>query len=167
MSLYQTIRTKTANALKAGNEYEKNLLKVVLGECQRSVTGDEPTDEAVKAVIKKLITTAKQNQETYLAKFGIGHPAWAEAAREVNHLFTLIPDCLTLGQVGGYLLGQYDQIMAAKNDGQATGVANKHLKGLGLDYFGDDVKTCVEAMRKGHAQMLVLPGMKITQTPAD
>ena len=39
------------------------------------------------------------------------------------------------------------EIVSAKNDGQATGVAMKHLKGLSLNAQGQDVTAVVKQMR--------------------
>jgi len=38
-------------------------------------------------------------------------------------------------------------VLAAKNDGQATGVAMKHLKSSGASVTGQDVAQAVKALR--------------------
>jgi hypothetical protein len=40
-----------------------------------------------------------------------------------------------------------EAVKAATNDGQATGVAMKHLKSLGADVNGKDVSAAVRQMR--------------------
>jgi uncharacterized protein YqeY len=60
--LIDQIKQRMFQAMKAGNTLEKEVLRTAIGEVTRA--GDDPTDERVLAVLKKLV---KSNQETLAA----------------------------------------------------------------------------------------------------
>lgn len=143
MSFEQTVRDRISKAPYGSTE--KNILKVVLGDIQLKAAGGTITDEAGHAIVKKLV---KGNEET------LGHLKAEDARRhqyieENAILATLLPAYLTAEQVTAELTsaGLVEQVKSAKNEGQATGVAMKHLKGKGLAVEGDEVKKAVTAMR--------------------
>lgn len=143
MSFEQTVRDRISKAPYGSTE--KNILKVVLGDIQLKAAGGTITDEAGHAIVKKLV---KGNEET------LGHlkgedPRRAQYLGENAVLSSLLPTYLTADQVTAELTsaGLVEQVKAAKNEGQATGVAMKHLKGKGLAVEGDEVKKAVTALR--------------------
>lgn len=143
MSFEQTVRDRIAKA--PFRSREKDILKVVLGDIQQKAAGGTITEEQGHALVKKLV---KGNEET------LGHLKADDARRpqyveENAILATLLPSYLTAEQVTAELTsaGVVEQVKAAKNEGQATGVAMKHLKGKGLAVEGDEVKKAVTALR--------------------
>jgi uncharacterized protein YqeY len=64
-------------------------------------------------------------------------------------LETLLPKTLDASEVIAALATVSEAILAAGGDGQATGVAMKHLKSSGAVVDGKTVSTAVRAMRAG------------------
>jgi hypothetical protein len=73
----------------------------------------------------------------------------ATLARENAILLGLLPATLTPDQIVEKLGSVAADVRAAKNDGQATGVAMKHLKSMGTAVQGNDVTAAVKKMRGG------------------
>ena len=77
-----------------------------------------------------------------------GTRVWlAKLTAENTFLQTLLPDTLLVEEIVAQLHEVADAVRAAKNDGQATGLAMKHLKPKGLRVLGDDVSAAVKKMR--------------------
>lgn len=148
MSLMETLRQKLTESRKAGRPVELSVLQVVLGEATmvEARSGKPPTDEEVEKIVRKTIVG---NQETMalMEQKGLVNDAHARLAAENAFLQTLMPQTLSVADIVAALADVADGVRAAKNDGQATGVAMKHLKGKGLKVLGDDVSAAVRQLR--------------------
>ena len=144
--LIDEIKKRTMQAMKAKDELARDVLRVALGEIQtaearatRSLSEEEAT-----AIVRKLV---KSNEET-LALASTGERA--DALRRENEILReLLPSVLSVAQIVDALASQAEAIRAAKSDGQATGLAMKHLKGTGAVFEGSDVTLAVKQMRGG------------------
>jgi hypothetical protein len=58
-----------------------------------------------------------------------------------------LPKTLSVEEIAAQLGEVADAIKGAKNDGQATGVAMKHLKSKQLRVLGEDVSAAVKKLR--------------------
>lgn len=141
--LIDDIKRRITAAMKAGNTVEKDILRLTLGEVQTAeARGTVTTDESVAAIVRKLI---KSNEETRaVAPEGDQKRALAE---EIAVLQSLLPSSLSVPQIIEALASLRDAIKAASNDGQATGVAMKHLKMNGASVTGKDVTEAVKQIR--------------------
>lgn len=141
------LKKRITLAMKEKRVLEKEILKVALGEIQTKAARDskeptELTDEESSQIIRKLI---KSNSETIA---GTTDPEKKATLEEENTILgTLLPKGLSLEEIQEKLEAVRDAIRAAGNDGQATGVAAKHLKTLGLTIPGSDVAQVVKAIR--------------------
>jgi hypothetical protein len=63
-------------------------------------------------------------------------------------LIGFLPAALSPEQLAGHLAPVAEAIKAAKNDGQATGIAMKHLKASGVSATGNEVGAAVRRMRE-------------------
>jgi len=140
------IRKRLGLAIKAKSDVEREVLRVALGEIQtlQTRTTRPPTDEEVAQILRKLV---KSNEETRAATTD---EARREAlAQEIGVLTSLLPVGPSLEELETALAPVRDAIRAAGNDGQATGVAIKHLKAAGISAPGGDVAAAVKAVRAG------------------
>ena len=78
---------------------------------------------------------------------GDADPRAAALKKEIEALQSLLPKGMSVDQIVEALASQRDAIKAAKNDGQATGVAMKHLKSTGATFEGSDVAKAVQKIR--------------------
>lgn len=142
--LVDDIKKRVMTAMKAGNTVEKEILKVLLGEIQTNAARSEGSDDdaAVVAVVRKLV---KANEETLNASES--EEQTAQLKKELEILRTLLPQTLDQNQVVDALAPVRDAIVAANNDGQATGVAMKHLKQSGAAVEGKTVALAVKQIR--------------------
>lgn len=141
--LVDVLKARAAEAMKSKDQVATAVLRLALGEIQTAeARANKPVseDEAV-AIVRKLI---KSNEET-LAHAPAEQKATLE--RENAILLAVLPATLTPAQIVEQLAPVADAIRAAKNDGQATGVAMKHLKGAGASVQGSDVTIAVKQMR--------------------
>ena len=142
--LLDTLKAKTVAAMKARDSVAVTIYRLAQGEVQQSEAraGRDFTDADVQAVLKKLV---KSNEETILAT------ADGEAkdilVRETLLLKELLPAAWGVEQIAEALAAVKDAIVAAGNEGQATGVAMKHLKLLGAEVTGGDVGVAVKQLR--------------------
>jgi uncharacterized protein len=138
--LIDDLKKRMFAAIKAGNTVEKELVRTAVGEITR--TGDEATDERVVGVLKKMM---KSTEET----LGL---VTDEAKRDVlkqelTILESLVPRGLSAEDLVAALAPVAEAIKQAGNDGQATGVAMKHLKAQGLSADGKTVGAAVKTLR--------------------
>jgi uncharacterized protein YqeY len=146
--IYEELRKMLTEAIRENKpEGHKTLLRTVMGECQRGVmTAWHPIDEYCSQVIKKMVTN---NRETITKLHQAGRQDDVRKYIDENEfLLSLLPNLLSESRVCLELEPIRDQILAAKADGQAIGLANKHLKGKGYDFFGEDVKNAVTLVRR-------------------
>ena len=142
--LVEELKKRMTQGMKERDDVAKNILRLALGEIQtaeartnRSVTEDEAT-----AIVRKLV---KSNEET----LGLtAEPEQAETLRkEIALLASLLPKTMSVDDLAALLAPQADAIKAAKSDGQATGVAMKHIKASGVTASGNDVAAAVKRIR--------------------
>lgn len=142
--LLDEIKRQMMAAMKAHDTVTKEILRVALGELSMAVerAGGTLGDEAVQGILRKLV---KSNQDT----LGLTvDPAQQEVLRkEIVVLEALLPKTLGADDIVALLAPVRDAVRAAANDGQATGVAMKHLKTTGAVVQGKDVGEAVRAIR--------------------
>jgi uncharacterized protein len=144
MTLLEQIKARMFQAMKAGNVVEREILKVAMGEittdaARAGKTGD---DAEVLVILKKLV---KSNEETLQASQDETQKATLLA--EIEVLNSYLPKSLGVPEIVAALAPVAEAVKAAGNDGQATGVAMKHLKGLGAEVNGKDVSAAVRQLR--------------------
>ena len=142
--LKDEMKRRMLEAMKARRTVEKDVLRVALGEVQtlESRGGEDVSDEAVGKILRKLI---KSNEESLAASEDAAKRATLEEENAV--LGSLLPQTLSPDQIVAALEPVKDAVLAAGNDGQATGVAMKHLKSEGASVEGKDVGAAVRSMR--------------------
>jgi len=144
--LSEEIKKRMLQAMKSGDTLEKEILRVALGEIQtqEARASKAMSDEEVAAVLRKLV---KNNQET----LGVSERAEQkdQLAKEIAILESLLPKALGVDEIVAALAPVRDAVKAAGNDGQATGVAMKHLKSAGAVVTGKEVTEAVKRLRAG------------------
>lgn len=143
--LVDDIKKRAAEAVKAGDTVARDVLRLALGEIQTAEARKNTTlgEEEAAGALRKLI---KSNEET-LAALAAGDERTPTLKREVEVLTALLPAQMTVDQIALALASQLDAIKAAKADGQATGIAMKHLKSIGASANGADVTAAVKKIR--------------------
>src|SRR5262249_1340326 len=149
MTMLETLRGKLTEYRRAHKPVEMGVLQVVLGDASmiEARTGKKASDEEVEKLIRK---TMLGNQETLaiLEQKGMaGGDNFAKLTPENVYLSALLPKTRSADESVTHLAGGAGAVKGAKNDGQATGVAMKHLKGKQLKVLGDDVAGAVKNMR--------------------
>ena len=142
--LLDEIKMRMFQAMKAGNTVEKEILRVALGEITTDAArpNRSGSDEEAAAILRKLI---KSNEETLGSS---EDEAQKQVLRqEIEVLSSLLPKSLTEDEIVAVLAPVADAIKAAGNDGQATGIAMKHLKAGGAVVGGKDVAAAVKRLR--------------------
>ncbi|MBX3206561.1 MAG: GatB/YqeY domain-containing protein [Labilithrix sp.] len=142
--LVDDIKKQITGAMKSGDAVARDVLRLALSEIQTTEArkNTPASDEDAINAVRKLI---KSNEET------LGLTADAERAgvlrREVEVLSALLPKQLSVEDIVAALASEHEAIKAAKTDGQATGVAMKHLKSTGASVSGNDVGAAVKKIR--------------------
>jgi hypothetical protein len=149
MTLLETLKGKLTECRRAGKPVEMGVLQVVLGDASmiEARSGKKASDEEVEKLIRK---TMLGNQETLsiLEQKGMtGSDNFAKLKTESAYLAGLLPQTLSVDEIVSSLAEVADAVKGAKNDGQATGVAMKHLKSKQLKVLGDDVAVAVKKLR--------------------
>lgn len=141
--LNEEIRRRLTEAMKRGDSVEKDILRVALGEIQTQATrAGSLSEEEEIAIVRKLV---KSNEETLAHTTDASRKETLE--RENAVLRSLLPQELGVDQIVAALEDQREAILAAANDGQATGIAMKALKAKGAMVNGKDVATAVKKIR--------------------
>jgi uncharacterized protein YqeY len=142
--LAEEIKRRVLEAMKARDTVAKEVLRVALGEIQTNEarSGAAASDEEAAQVVRKLV---KSNEETLAVSDDPEQKRTLE--REIEILKSLLPKTLGSDEIVALLAPVADAIRAAKNDGQATGVAMKHLKSTGASVSGKDVSDAVKKIR--------------------
>ncbi|AKU98903.1 hypothetical protein AKJ09_05567 [Labilithrix luteola] len=141
--LVDDIKKRVAQAMKEGDSVARDVLRLALGEIQTAEARKSAalSDEEQAAALRKLI---KSNEETLSLATGDN----ANALRhEIEVLKALLPAQLDVAQIVSLLAPQHEAIKAAKAEGQAVGVAMKHLKSTGQSASGNDVAAAVKQIR--------------------
>jgi len=140
--LTEEIKKRAMEAMKAGRTVEKNVLRLALGEIQTAEARDgSVTDEQAQALIRRII---KANDETAALS---GDEQKAVLAEETAVLKSLLPQTLDVDAIAAALAPVRDALRAAANEGQATGIAMKHLKASGATVNGKDVTEAARRLR--------------------
>jgi uncharacterized protein YqeY len=142
--LLDEIKSRMFKAMKEGRIVEKEILRVAVGEITTDAAraGKSGSDEESQAILRKLI---KSNDES----LALTEDTARRAALELENrtLAELLPKTLTVEEIVAQLDSQKSAIIAAGNEGQATGVAMKFLKGLEVTVNGKDVALAVKQLR--------------------
>jgi uncharacterized protein YqeY len=149
MTLKETVREKFEQAKRSGQREQKNLLSVILGDISTAEarTGKELSDADVEKLLRKMVESNSETLTQLKSHRRAGDPQAAVLEREISFLKTLLPQTLDADAIAKALEPVRAEIVGAKNDGQATGIAMKHLKGLALNAQGQDVSAVVKQMR--------------------
>lgn len=142
--LIDEIKARMFKAMKAGNLVEKEILRVAMGELTTDAArpGRTGSDEEAQAILRKLI---KSNEESLSS---VSDEAQKQVLRqEIDVLASFLPKSLSVDEIVAALSPVADAVKAAGNDGQATGVAMKHLKSTGAVVSGKDVTEAVKRLR--------------------
>jgi uncharacterized protein YqeY len=142
--LVDELKKRIATAVKEGDSVARDVLRLALGEIQTAEArkNEKLSDEEVAGALRKLV---KSNEET-LGLSGEGERAIA-LRKEIEVLSSLLPKALSIDEIVAALAPSIDAIKAAKADGQAVGVAMKHLKSTGATVAGNDVQAAVKKIR--------------------
>jgi uncharacterized protein YqeY len=145
------LQAKLREAIKARDDLAKDLLRVILGEVstRRARTGQEPGDEEVQAILRKMIASNNETRKELEQRGQTAHEAYGRLARENSYLESLLPRTLDQAAIRKELEPIAAELKGAKSDGQATGLAMKHLKPKGLAVLGEDVAAAVKQIRSG------------------
>lgn len=138
------LKAAMLDAMKGGRTVEKNVLRVALGEVQtlESRGGTDAADAEVEKILRKLIKSIGESRDA-----ATDEAQRADLVQEIEVLERFLPKTLTAAEIVAALAPVADAVRAAGNDGQATGVAMKHLKGAGLAVEGKDVNAAVRSLR--------------------
>jgi uncharacterized protein len=142
--LIDDLKKQITVAMKSGDAVARDVLRLALGEIQTAeARKSEPaTEDDAAAAIRKLV---KSNEETL--KLSEDADRSAALRREIEVLSALLPKTLSVDEIVLALAGEVEAIKAAKADGQATGIAMKHLKANGKSASGNDVGAAVKKIR--------------------
>jgi uncharacterized protein YqeY len=137
------------DAIKARDDLVKNVLRVVMGEAstRRARTGQEPTAEEVHGIIRKIIAGNHETRKELEQRGQTAHEAYERLGRENSYMESLLPRALDQAAITKELEPIAAELKGAKNDGQATGLAMKHLKQKGVAVQGEDVAAVVKKLR--------------------
>jgi uncharacterized protein YqeY len=138
-------------AMKSKNDLARNLLRVIMGEVstRRARTGQEPSDADVHAIIRKVMAGNAETRKELEQRGMTTHESYERLGRENAYLETLLPAALDRAAIKRELGPIAADLKGAKNDGQATGLAMKHLKQKGLAVPGEEVSAAVKELRAG------------------
>jgi uncharacterized protein YqeY len=144
--LVAELKKRIATAMKEKRVVEREILRVALSEIQlaENRAGAALSEEDALKIVRKLM---KSNSESIaLAPEG---ELKLKLVEENAILETLLPKRAGVEEIVAALAPVADAIKAAKSDGQATGVAMKHLKAAEMAVDGKDVAAAVGRMRQG------------------
>jgi uncharacterized protein YqeY len=144
MPILDDLKKRITAAVKSGDPVARDVLRLALGEIQSGEARKNApfTEDEIAAALRKLI---KSNEETL--QLSADDARATDLRHEIDVLKELLPARLTPDQIAEMLAAQRDAIKAAANDGQATGIAMKHLKTIGAAVDGKDVAAAVKALR--------------------
>jgi uncharacterized protein YqeY len=145
MGLIDDIKGQIKDAMKSGDTVARDILRLAQSEIQMAEVRKAATlsDDEAGAAVRKLI---KSNEETLSLSAENAERA-ATLKKEIEVLTALLPKQLSVDDIVKALEPVKDAIVAAKADGQATGVAMKHLKTTGANVSGNDVGAAVKKIR--------------------
>lgn len=140
----EDIKKQMFAAMKAGRVTEKEVLRTAIGEVTQVAAGAgrDATEEDVERALRKIL---KGNLETLALTEGNGQRRLLELENSV--LEALLPKTMEAEAIVSALQPVVEAIRAATNDGQAIGIAMKHLKSTGAPVGGKDVAAAVSQLR--------------------
>ena len=144
MAILDELKARMNEAMRSKDEVAKNIYRLAYSEMQLASarSGKDVNDDEANAILKKLV---KSNEETLaVATEATQRDA---LAREIALLTAMLPKTLGVPEIVAALAPVADAIKAAGNDGQATGVAMKHLKSTGASVDGKTVAAAVKQIR--------------------
>jgi len=138
-------------AMKTKYDLARDLLRVIMGEVsvRKARTGKDPADDEIHKIIRAMIASNTETRQELEKRGQTTHQSYERLARENAYLDTLLPKTLEQAAIARELEAIGGDLKSAKNDGQATGMAVKHLKQKGLAVQGEDVAAVVKQMRAG------------------
>ena len=144
MTTVEKMKSQVLAAMKSGDEVTKNVLRVALSEISlvesSSANAGRPlTEEQILKIVRKIQAS---NSET-IAALAATDARQVVLIRENQILESFLPKLLTLEEIKSRLSIVQVEICAAKNVGQATGVAMKVFKQSGDAVDGNLVKQAV------------------------
>ena len=144
MAILDELKARMNGALRGKDEVAKNIYRLAYSEMQLASarSGKDVNDDEVIAILKKLV---KSNEETLAVATDATQRE--TLAREIALLTAMLPRTLSVPEIVAALAPVADAIRAAGNDGQATGVAMKHLKSTGAPVDGKNVAAAVKQLR--------------------
>ncbi|QQE12890.1 GatB/YqeY domain-containing protein [Planctomycetota bacterium] len=144
MNMIAGIKQRVRKAMLERNDFEKSILKVALGdlETEASRSADEITNERCEQIIRKMVKSANE-----MIKLSKDEAMIEKCKAEIVILETLLPKTLSVDEIVAALESVKDNVLAAGNDGQAMGVAMKHLKSSGAIVEGKDVNAAIRKIR--------------------
>ena len=145
------LRARLQEAIKAKDDLARDVLRVIMGETSTrgARTGKEPGEQEVHAIIRALVASNNETRKELAQRGQTTHEAYERLARENAYLEKLLPRTLDQAAIRQHLEPILPALRGAKNDGQATGLAMKHLKQEGLAVLGEDVAAAVKELRGG------------------
>jgi uncharacterized protein YqeY len=144
MPIVDELKARMNEVLRGKDEVAKNIYRLAYSEVQLASArlGKDVSDDEALAILKKLV---KSNEDT-LAVATEAQQRDA-LAREIALLSAMLPKTLGVPEIVAALAPVADAIRAAGNDGQATGVAMKHLKSMAASVDGKTAAAAVKQMR--------------------
>jgi uncharacterized protein len=149
VTLIDTLRKNALLAMKARDNVATTILRLAQSEVSATElrAGRALTDEEGFAVLRKL---RKSNEETLAASRGLADAERIATLERENELLSeLLPKRLSVAEIHALLLPIAESVRAAGSEGQATGVAMKHLNAQGSAALvsGVDVAAAVRTLR--------------------
>ncbi len=144
MAIVDELKGRMNESLRAKDEVAKNIYRLAYSEMQLAAarSGKDTSDDDAIAILKKLV---KSNEDTLAVAADAGQRE--VLTREIAVLTALLPKTLSVAEVVAALAPVVDAVKAAGNDGQATGVAMKHLKSTGASVDGKTAAAAVKQIR--------------------
>jgi uncharacterized protein YqeY len=144
MGIVDDLKGRMNEALRAKDQVARNIYGLAYSEIQLASarSGRDASDDDAIASLKKLV---KSNEDTLAV--AVDAEQREVLTREIALLAALLPKTLGVPEVVAALAPVVDAIKAAGNDGQATGVAMKHLKSTGASVDGKTAAAAVKQIR--------------------
>lgn len=153
MSVQEEMKASLITAMKAHDEVRKNVLRVALGEIEtaESKSAKGTTEEQNQNIVRKLIAsnceviTGLKERNTNADK-----ELAAKLESENSILNEFVPQLMSRVEIRDALDSCQTEVIDAKSDGQATGIAMRELRQKGVrNASGADVSEVVKEMRSG------------------
>ena len=144
MAIVDDLKARMNEVLRSKDEVAKNIYRLAYSEMQLASarSGKDVADDEAIAIMKKLV---KSNEDTLAVATNAQQKE--TLAREVALLAAMLPKTLGVPEIVAALGPVAAAIRAAGNDGQATGVAMKHLKSTGASVDGKTAAAAVKQIR--------------------